>query len=116
MLFKRELLGNDCDKIRYLDGVRFSEDLLFGAQIVFNAKSFFYMKDECYYHYVMNLTSATHVYKKDKWNDYIKLYENAERYFLKSGIANIRLQLDKMLLFFLYNAVGEAKGSGLQKE
>ncbi|MBR1676338.1 MAG: glycosyltransferase [Clostridia bacterium] len=116
LLFKRELLNNDSYKIRYLDGVRFSEDLLFGAQIMLNAKSFFYMKGECFYHYVMNLTSATHVYQKDKWNDYIKLYENAERYFLKSGIANIRLQLDKMLLFFLYNAVGEAKCAGLQKE
>lgn len=103
-VFRRELV-NGKEKIRYVEGVRFSEDLLFGAEVMTKAKSFYYMKGKGFYHYVMNPSSASHVFTEDKWNDYLKLFHCAETYFSKMTY-NFSSQLDKMLLFLVYNAVG----------
>lgn len=102
ILFRQKM-----NKIRYIEGVRFSEDLLFGAQLMYYAHSFYYMKGKAFYHYVMNDNSATHSFKKDKWNDYKRLYEAAELFFCCEKEFDFRHQLDLMLLFFVYNAVGE---------
>ena len=102
LLFKKSL-----NKVRYVEGVRFSEDLLFGAQLLLYAKSFYYLKGKPYYHYVMNESSATHTFQKDKWNDYKVLYSAAEKFFLSHAKFDFRHQLDLMLLFFVYNAVEE---------
>ena len=106
MLFKSEICNT-----RYIEGVRFSEDLLFGAQLMYNARSFYYMKGETYYHYVMNDNSATHQFTKDKWNDYLILYDEAKRYFLQIEEFSFRNQLDLMLLFLVYNSVGNICGT-----
>lgn len=92
--------------IRYVEGVRYSEDLLFGAEIMLNAKSFYYMKGACYYHYCMNAASASHTFVRDKWNDYLRLYKAAQER-IRSAEYDFSEQMDKMLLFFLYNAVGD---------
>lgn len=96
---------------RYIDGVRFSEDLLFGAQILYEARSFYYMKGKCYYHYCMNPTSATHTFAMDKWKDYRRLHRETEKYFLERTNFDFRHQIDIMLLFFIYNAVGDIRGT-----
>ncbi len=92
--------------IRYVEGVRYSEDLLFGAEIMLNAKSFYYMKEACYYHYCMNTASASHTLVKDKWNDYLCLYRAAKER-IRSARYDFSGQMDKMLLFFLYNAASD---------
>lgn len=107
LLLKRKLAP------RYIEGVRFSEDLLYGAQLIFEAGSFFYMKGKCFYHYVMNPTSVTHTFTIDKWNDYLKLHAETEKFFLKQAEYDFRYQIDLMLLFFVYNAIGNIKGTGL---
>ena len=112
LLFRRELVSgmkNLKEPIRYIEGVRFSEDLLFGAQLMARASSFFYMKEECYYHYVINPTSATHTFKADKWKDYTKLHHEAELWARRGADYDFSNQLDLMLLFFVYNAVGEIR-------
>lgn len=96
-----------CDGIRYLEGVRFSEDLLFGAQVIQRANSFFYMKDHLYYHYRMNPESATHTFASDKWEDYLRLFHEAQKSFANSEEFDFTQQIDYMLLFFVYNAVGD---------
>lgn len=106
ILFKKEL-----NKVRYVEGVRFSEDLLFGAQLLYYAHSFYYMKGKTFYHYVMNDSSTTHVFKKDKWTDYIKLYTVSSSFFLSEKDYNFQSQLDLMLLFFVYNAVGDVSNT-----
>ena len=103
ILFKREVASN----IRYIEGVRYSEDLLFGAQLLYNAKSFYYMKGEFYYHYWMNNESASHTFKIDKWKDYSILYQNIVRFFVDENMIDFSHQTDLVLLFFIYNAVGE---------
>ena len=63
-LFKKDvIIKND---IRYEVGIRFSEDLLFGSKYMYYANSFYYMKHDCLYHYVMNQNSVTHTYYKNK--------------------------------------------------
>lgn len=95
-------------KIRYVEGVRHSEDLLFGAQMMYMAKSFYYMKGQYFYHYnCCNANSATHTFHKDKWDDYKQLYDKAYDYFKKSKEYNFEEQLNLLLLFFVYNAVGD---------
>ncbi len=103
LLFKRKMAIN----IRYLEGIRFSEDLLFGAQLMYQARSFYYMKGQNYYHYWMNMESATHTFTPDKWEDYLKLYQEIRHYFGNAIDFDFGLQIDLALLFFVYNAVGE---------
>lgn len=113
-LVKRSLVSNKVNgrlPLRYVEGVRFSEDLLFGSQLMVYASSFYYMKGECYYHYCMNPSSATHVFKADKWKDYCVLHEKAEAFFLKICDYNFRPQLDRMILFFTYNAIGDIRAT-----
>ena len=98
--------------IRYVEGVRFSEDLLFGAEMMYYASSFFYMKGEAYYHYnCQNQQSATHRFTADKWNDYVRLAECAETFFLSVSDFCFQPQIDKMILFFVYNAIGGLNGA-----
>ena len=101
LLFRREIASS----IRYIEGVRYSEDLLFGVQLLYNAKSFYYMKDEYYYHYWMNNESASHTFKKDKWKDYITLYNAALNIFKDNKV--ILNQTYIMLLFFMYNYISD---------
>lgn len=94
-------------QMRYEPGIRYSEDLLFGAKLMCRAKSFYYMKGEAYYHYVMNPVSASHTYVLDKWNDYKKLYERIKDAFGKYEIFDFSYQIDLCLLFFMFNAIGD---------
>lgn len=100
-LFNRNKLGN----LRYVVGVRYSEDLLFGAQLVYNTDSFYYMKEQAYYHYYMNPTSATHKFTVDKWNDYKTLHFEINKYFSECESFDFSHQIDLCLLFFVYNSV-----------
>lgn len=94
-------------EMRYKPGIRYSEDLLFGAQLMLQAKSFYYMKGETYYHYVMNPLSASHTFAIDKWDDYKKLYEEIKNVFEKCRRFDFSYQIDLCLLFFLFNTIGE---------
>ena len=107
LLFRRELAVD----IRYLVGVRYSEDLLFGAQLLYRANSFYYLKGEAFYHYVMNPTSATHKFVPDKWNDYCKLHQQVLDTFSSCQDFDFSHQIDLCLLFFLYNTVDELYGA-----
>ena len=94
-------------EMRYKPGIRYSEDLLFGAQLMLQAKSFYYMKGETYYHYVMNPLSASHTFVIDKWDDYKELYKCIKEKFFKCTTYDFSEQIDKVLLFFIYNVVGD---------
>lgn len=104
-LFRRELLEKPF--IRYQSGIRFSEDWLFGAQAALKAKTFYYMKGENHYHYRMNEQSVTHTFKKDKWNDYCKLYDNIKKEFSKVEKYDFHVQINRVLLFLLYNVLDD---------
>ena len=101
LLFRRKVASS----VRYIEGVRYSEDLLFGAQLLYNAKSFYYMKGEFYYHYWMNNESTSHTFKKDKWKDYITLYNASLNIFKDNKV--ILNQTYIMLLFFMYNYIND---------
>ena len=99
---------NNKKPLHYVEGVRYSEDLLFGAEMMYHADSFYYMKGQALYHYnCTNMGSATQVFKKDKWNDYKKLYRNIENKFNGCKEFDFSDQIQKVLLFFVYNAVGD---------
>lgn len=93
--------------VRYVEGIRYSEDWLFGACLIYQANSFYYMKGQAFYHYYMNDQSATHIYVPNKWDDYEILYFKLVDYFGKCTDYDFSEQLDKVLLFLIYNAVGE---------
>ena len=103
LLFRRELM----EDVRYLVGVRYSEDLLFGAEIMYRAQSFYYMKGQAFYHYVMNPNSVTNQFVPDKWKDYRRLHEGIRSRFGSCTDFDFSRQIDLCLLFFLYNAVGD---------
>ncbi len=93
---------------RYEVGVRYSEDWLFGCQIMLQAHSFYYMKGQTYYFYnCSNQHSATHIFVTDKWNDYKKLFSRIQEEFGTCEKYDFSDQIDKVLLFFLYNAIGD---------
>lgn len=107
LLFRRSLIA----EIRYLSGVRYSEDLLFGAQLLHKAQSFYYLKGQAYYHYVMNPQSASQCFVPDKWNDYQRLHQGIQAAFGSCSDFDFSHQIDLCLLFFLYNTVGEIVGT-----
>ena len=111
IIFRREIQKSNT--IKYIPKIRYSEDLLFGSQILYCAKSMYYMKGQNLYHYnCSNINSATHIFNQDKWKDYIKLYYETKKYFLNQEY-DFEVQIDKMLLFFVYNSIGDiisAKG------
>lgn len=108
-LFKREVIIKN--NIRYKEGMRFSEDLLFGSQIMYYANSFYYMKGKCFYHYVMNESSVTHTYYKDKWELMKKLYISINDFFGNIGDYDFQRQIDISLLFIVYHCIGNVKNS-----
>lgn len=94
--------------LRYENGVRYSEDLLFGAQLIYKAKTFYYMKGYGLYHYnCTNLLSTTHKPGTDKWKDYVYLHKVIQDFFGNIVEYDFSAQIDKVLLFFLYNAIGD---------
>lgn len=105
-IFKKNL--KDAAILHYEEGIRYSEDLLFGAQMLYKAQSFYYMKGKTYYHYdCTNQQSATHIFTPDKWNDYKRLHQCIKNYFGNCLEYDFAEQIDKVLLFFVYNAVGD---------
>lgn len=94
--------------LHYEEGIRYSEDLLFGAQMMYKAQSFYYMKGRTFYHYnCANQQSTTHTFVTDKWYDYKMLHQRIREYFESCPEYDFREQIDKVLLFFVYNATGE---------
>ena len=106
MIWKKSITANS---IEYLEGVKNSEDLLFGAQIMSLAKSFYYMKDSPLYHYCIRSGSSSRSNVSEKWNDYIRLYESAKSFFSNKRIDGIERQINLMLLFFVYNYLGDLR-------
>ena len=98
-------------KIRYIKGVRYSEDFLFGAQLMRQADSFFYMKGSAFYHYCMNPSSATHTFDCNKWDNYCRLYKEICNCFWNDYAFDFKRQVDLCLLFFLYNTIGDLRGT-----
>ena len=104
---------------RYQPGIRYSEDLLFGAKLLRKASSFCYLKGEAFYHYVMNPASASHTFVPDKWKDYSLLHSCIRAEFGSDKVYDFSGQIDRCLLFFLYNTIGEIYGapfSGKEKK
>ena len=104
-VFKKELCEKN--KIKYEKGIRFSEDWFFGSYLMLKANSFYYMKNQAFYHYRINNDSVTHVFVPDKWNDYCKLYKCMSNTFIKEKQYDFSEQLNKVLLFLLYNTIGD---------
>lgn len=111
-LFKRKLIINN--HLKYKEGMRFSEDLLFGSQAMYYAESFYYMKNECFYHYIMNESSVTHTYYEDKWKLMKLLYSSIKGFFLSVSDYGFQRQVDLSLLYFVYHCIGHIRNS--QKE
>lgn len=97
--------------VRYIEGVRYSEDFLFGAQLMRQANSFFYMKGSAFYHYRMNPSSATHTFDPNKWDNYCHLYREIYNVFWNDDAFDFHHQVDLCLLFFLYNTLGDLRGT-----
>lgn len=93
--------------LRYVEGIRYSEDLLFGAQLMYQARSFYYLKGKAYYHYRIRKDSASHKYDTEAWEDHQRLYNAIKDYFYAVENYDFRHQLDLMILYFVYNTVGE---------
>lgn len=113
-LFRRKLI--DDNSIRYDSGIKYSEDLLFGAKLLYKAESFYYMKGEAFYHYCMNPTSVTHVFDSKKWDNYLRLHKLIKEYFEKNLVYDFSVQIELVLLFFLYNTITDLKNNSHYKK
>lgn len=105
LIIKRKIIIDN--HITYPEGIRFSEDLYFGSLIMCYAKSFYYMKGENYYHYVMTEGSVTHSLSEEKWKIFLKLYEKIKNTFIPMEQYDFSKQIARCLLFFLYHCVNE---------
>lgn len=107
IVWKRSITNDN--GINYLEGVKNSEDLLFGAQIMSLAKSFYYLKGISPYHYCIRNGSSSRSNVSEKWQDYVRLHELARSFFSGKQITDIEHQIDLMLLFFVYNYLGDLR-------
>lgn len=103
LLIDRSLISD----IRYKAGIRYSEDLLFGSQLLYQANSFFYMKGYTPYHYRIHSSSASHTWNSSKWLDYENLIQQLDLIFLPDSNHDFSIQINKCVLFFLYQFTGE---------
>lgn len=113
-LFKKDVIIKN--NIRYEVGIRFSEDLLFGSKYMYYANSFYYMKHECLYHYVMNQNSVTHTYYKNKWENMKKLFLAIDDFFRNVNDYDFQRQIDLCLLYIVYHCIGNIKNSSEENE
>lgn len=113
-LFKKSLL--DSYNARYKEGMRFSEDLLFGSQAMYYANSFYYMKEQCFYHYRMNENSVTHTYYENKWTLMKQLYDAINDFFGKIEDYDFQRQIDLSLLYIVYHCIGNVRQSRANKK
>lgn len=107
IIWKRSITKDN--GIKYLEGVKNSEDLLFGAQILSLARSFYYIKGNLLYHYCIRGNSSSQAFASDKWHGYIELHRKANEFFCDKSIPNIDHQINLMLLFFVYNCLGDLR-------
>lgn len=105
LVIKRKIIEEN--HISYPENIRFSEDLFFGSLVMSHAKSFYYMKGENYYHYVMNEGSVTHSLSEEKWEIFLSLYKKIKYTFMKIEQYDFSNQIARCLLFFLYHSVNE---------
>lgn len=105
LIIKRKIIVEN--HICYPENIRFSEDLYFGSLVMCYVKSFYYMKSENYYHYVMNEYSVTHSFYEDKWDVFLKLYEKIKCDFVNIRQFDFSQQISRCLLFFLYHCANE---------
>ena len=110
-LFKRSLIEEN--NIRYKEDMRFSEDWLFGSQAMYFANRFYYMKGDCFYHYIENANSVTHLYYADKWPIMSKLYLYIKDFFGNIDDFDFNRQIDMSLLFIVYHCISNIKNSSL---
>ena len=108
-LFKKSLIEKN--NLRYKEGMRFSEDLLFGSQAMYFAGSFYYMKNQSFYHYVMNNNSVTHTYYENKWVLMKQLYSYIKEFFSNVSDYDFNKQIDLSLLYMVYHCIGNVKKS-----
>lgn len=114
ILFKKELIV--LNSLRYKEGMRFSEDLLFGSQAVYYANSLYYMKEQCFYHYIMNDSSVTHTYYENKWDLMKQLYFSIKEFFYQIKEYDFKRQVDLSLLYIVYHCIGNIKESNHSKK
>ena len=112
LLWKNNL---NTPEMRYEPGLKFSEDLLFGSRLMLKAMSFYYMKGEAYYHYMMNPDSVTHTYAPDKWDNYLRLYSRIKEVFSGYCEYDFSTQIDLSLLFFVYNTIEEIYSAAISQ-
>lgn len=105
LIIKRKIIIEN--HICYPENIRFSEDLYFGSLVMCHVKSFYYMKGENYYHYVMNEYSVTHSFYEDKWDVFLMLYEKIKSDFGSIQQFDFSAQILRCLLFFLYHSANE---------
>lgn len=109
LLIRRNIIKEN--NLRYPEGIKYSEDLLFGSEIMYYVNRFYYLKEECYYYYIDNPTSATNTYYEKKWDNFLELYNKINSFFSNKEDFDFTNQINYCLLFFIYNSIGDIYGS-----
>lgn len=109
LLIRRKLIEKH--SLSFPEGIRFSEDLLFGSEVGYYAQSMVYLKGYAPYHYRQTPNSVTHTPYTSKWTILLQLYKEIEKSFKSKKAYDFSSQIDRCLLFFVYIAMGEIRGS-----
>lgn len=95
----------DKHNLYFEPGVNIMEDLVFNIKALLKAEKLCILH-ECLYHYVQNPTSILHTYKKNMWEDQIRVHELLELYIEEAGLEEqMRNRLDMRYIGMAFSAI-----------
>lgn len=106
-LYRREFLVEK--EILFAEDIRWSEDNLFSSIVGLNSNSFYYIKNQGFYHYYQNMGTITTTFKTDAWNVYRKMNEYLWDYFKDYPEYNFSNQLYLHLVYYACNCIMQTK-------
>lgn len=103
-LFKNDFIKRN--NLYYDERIHYCEDSIFGSIAMYNANKFYYLKDNYLYNYFYNSNSTTTTYNKNKWDAYLLINNELEKYF-KNKDYDFSRQIKINMLYFTLNMLSE---------
>ncbi|MEG2895606.1 MAG: glycosyltransferase [Niameybacter sp.] len=92
-------------EICFEPGINIMEDLAFNVKALLNAEKICIVRDYLY-HYIQNPTSILHTYKKNMWEDQMRVHELLEKYIQSAGLEEqMRNRLDMRYIGMAFSAI-----------
>lgn len=105
-LYRTDFLRSN--HITFDEEVRWSEDNIFSAIVGYCADSFYYLKNEGWYHYYQNPGTITTAYRPGAWDVYCTMNRHLHSFFDPLKDYDFSRQLKLHMIYYACNCIGQA--------